>query len=89
MPEAGFRIAGRVQGVGFRWWTLGVASELGLDGWVRNAPDGSVEVSARGSLAELAELRLRLSHGPPAARVESVRDVDLSGAVGQGFRIAG
>ena len=89
MPEAGFRIAGRVQGVGFRWWTLGVARDLNLDGWVRNAPDGSVEVAARGPQAKLSELRLRLSQGPPAARVESVREVELSGCIGQGFQIAG
>ena len=37
------RIRGKVQGVGFRWWTQRNARELSVDGWVLNAPDGSVE----------------------------------------------
>jgi acylphosphatase len=41
-------VSGRVQGVGFRWWTRSRALELGLAGWARNAPDGRVEVVAEG-----------------------------------------
>ena len=41
--------AGRVQGVGFRWWTRARALELGLTGWARNTQDGRVEVVAEGS----------------------------------------
>ena len=72
MAEAGFRVAGRVQGVGFRWWTRSLATRLGLSGSVRNLPDGSVAVHARGSDEQLASLRTKLAEGPPVARVSSV-----------------
>lgn len=72
MTEAGFRVSGRVQGVGFRWWTRAQGARLGLAGTVRNLPDGSVEVQARGPDHALAELERLLSEGPPHARVERV-----------------
>lgn len=72
MAQAGFRVTGRVQGVGFRWWTRSLASELGLTGAVRNLADGSVAVHARGTDAQLADLRARLVDGPPGARVAAV-----------------
>ena len=66
------QIQGRVQGVFFRAWTQERARELGLTGWVRNLPDGSVEWLAQGRREALTELE-RLSHrGPPSARVEKV-----------------
>ncbi len=88
MPEAAFRVRGRVQGVGFRWWTRLQARNLGVDGTVRNAADGSVEVQARGEAAALDELRRRLSSGPPGAHVDAVEpiEVDLP-AEGEGFQI--
>lgn len=88
MPEAAFRVSGRVQGVGFRWWTRLQARELELQGTVRNAPDGSVEVHARGEAAALDELRRRLASGPTGAHVDSVEpiEVDLPSA-GEGFQI--
>lgn len=88
MPDAAFRVTGRVQGVGFRWWTRLQARELGIDGTVRNAADGAVEVHARGEAAALDELRRRLSSGPPSAHVDAVEpiDVDLASA-GEGFQI--
>lgn len=53
------RFSGRVQGVGFRMTALGVARGLGLTGWVRNEPDGSVRMEAQGSPEALSEcLRL-------------------------------
>ena len=72
MAEAGFRVTGRVQGVGFRWWTRAQAIRLDLDGTVRNADDGSVEVQARGPEPALAELERLLNEGPPHARVRAV-----------------
>ena len=51
--QRGFRIRGRVQGVGFRWWTRGRASDLGLRGTVGNRPDGTVEVHAVGDVDTL------------------------------------
>ncbi len=65
-------VRGRVQGVGFRYFTQEVAIEWGLTGWVRNLPDGSVEVYAQGPRSRLQSLRERLNEGPPLSRVESV-----------------
>ncbi len=52
-----FLVEGRVQGVGFRHWTARTALSLGLTGWVRNLPDGSVEVQAQGKGNPLREWR--------------------------------
>ncbi len=68
----GFRVRGRVQGVGFRWWTRRTAQGLGVRGLVRNMPDGSVEVHAVGPADALARLEEALRRGPPAARVERI-----------------
>jgi acylphosphatase len=68
----GFRVTGRVQGVGFRWWTQRAARELGLGGSVRNMPDGSVEVQAVGPEALVSRLEAALQKGPPSARVMRV-----------------
>ncbi len=78
MAEAGYRVTGRVQGVGFRWWTRSLAQRVGVVGTVRNAPDGSVEVQARGSDDQLAELERRLRQGPPHARVDAVAPIPVS-----------
>lgn len=67
-----------MQGVGFRWFVREAATGLGLAGWVRNLPDGSVEVVATGDAAALERLRTRLAAGPPGARVE--RLIDLADA---------
>jgi len=64
------RVQGRVQGVGFRYFALQHARRLGLRGYVRNCPDGSVEVLAEGNRTALEELLVLLRQGPPAARVE-------------------
>lgn len=72
MEGRSYRVTGRVQGVGFRWWVVGRARALGLGGWVRNAPDGSVEVEAWGPVAALLQLEQELSWGPRHASVEAV-----------------
>ena len=77
-------VTGRVQGVFFRDWTVATATGLGLDGWVRNLPDGSVEMLAAGAEAAVAEM-IRLAHdGPPRARVNDVTEAaaDDPGATG-------
>jgi acylphosphatase len=67
------RIRGRVQGVGYRWWAVDVATRLGLVGWVRNGDDErTVELVAEGKPASLDALAAQLSRGPGAARVEGV-----------------
>lgn len=72
------RILGRVQGVGFRWFTREEARELGLSGRVRNLPDGSVEVVAVGNRAALESLRERLREGPPGGRVQEIEEQELA-----------
>jgi acylphosphatase len=58
--------------VGFRWFVDFEARQLGLAGWVRNQPDGTVEVLAMGTEEQLALLRQKLQKGPRAARVDAV-----------------
>lgn len=71
----GFRVTGRVQGVGFRWWGLRRAQQLGLRGTIRNCPDGSVEVQLAGAADAVGRLRSLLADGPPAAQVRRVEDL--------------
>lgn len=78
MAEAGFRVTGRVQGVGFRWWSRSLGIQLGLSGSVCNLADGSVAVHARGSDDVLSELQAKLAEGPPGALVRSVESVPFS-----------
>ena len=68
-----FRITGRVQGVGFRWWTQRTATDLRIAGTVRNAADGSVEVVASGQPEDLSRFTDALRRGPPGAEVETVK----------------
>lgn len=66
------RITGRVQGVGYRWWTVWEASRRGLDGWVRNRFDGSVEVLVAGPTDKVEELIDACRRGPDLARVDDI-----------------
>ena len=65
-------VRGRVQGVGFRWWTRRLARELGLTGSVRNLADGSVEILAHGPRPPLDAFIEAVGSGPPGAHVEQV-----------------
>ena len=71
------RISGQVQGVFFRAWTAERARELGVNGWVRNAPDGSVEGHLEGDKSAVQQLVDHLHQGPPSARVTNV-DVEVA-----------
>ena len=66
------RVTGRVQGVFFRAWSQGQARELGISGWIRNCPDGSVEAHLNGDEDAVARMVERMHHGPSDARVDSV-----------------
>lgn len=66
------RVHGMVQGVGFRWFVLRRAEPLNLAGWVRNCPDGTVEVLAEGPDDDLGRLIEALRRGPAASRVRKV-----------------
>ena len=82
------RVAGRVQGVGFRVWTRGEAEKLGLAGWVRNEPDGAVKALLVGSEAAVSMMMERLRHGPSAAAVTNVTQEAAEAAdAPAGFRI--
>jgi acylphosphatase len=77
------RVTGRVQGVGFRWWSRRQAETLGLVGWVMNGDDErSVELVAEGRPDALDEFERRLRAGPDSARVEQV-DARRSPASGE------
>lgn len=81
--KARFRVEGRVQGVGFRWWAKEEALALSLSGFVRNDPDGAVSGAAEGEEPALAAFRALLSEGPPRARVEALQwEVDAGAGSG-------
>lgn len=67
-----YRIQGRVQGVGYRYFALRIALRLGVCGWVRNLPDGDVEVHAEGTKAVLQDFRSELERGPSSAHVRDI-----------------
>lgn len=67
-------IAGRVQGVGYRDWMVHEARHLGVHGWVRNRPDGTVEALVHGDEAAVQQLLLLCRRGPPLARVEDITE---------------
>ena len=67
-----FLVFGRVQGVGFRYFTWQEAKKLGLKGSVRNRIDGSVEVIAQGDETQMADFEEWLNKGPKTAKVERV-----------------
>lgn len=74
----GWLVAGQVQGVGFRYFVQRTATGLGLTGWVRNLPDGRVEVLGQGAATTLAELGRALARGPQRAIVTEVTTHEIS-----------
>jgi acylphosphatase len=81
------RIEGRVQGVYYRAWTYDTAASLGLDGWVKNASDGSVEAVFSGPPAAVEEMVRRCKDGPRDAKVTAVTILDEGGAPPSGFKV--
>jgi acylphosphatase len=65
-------VAGRVQGVGFRWFMHDAAAREGVHGWVRNLADGGVEVMVEGDAESVDRLEAAIRRGPASARVERV-----------------
>ncbi len=88
-------IRGRVQGVGYRAWVEYQATACGLQGWVRNRRDGSVEAVFAGPARTVAEMVALCRHGPPGARVDVVlkepADEDLLNLrrAGEAFSVLG
>jgi acylphosphatase len=80
-----YRVRGRVQGVGFRYFVEHAASALGLSGYVRNVDDGSVEVYAAGNEKQLSELAGLLWKGPRWAEVRGVEESEAPIEQHRGF----
>ena len=81
MRRVRLKVSGAVQGVGFRFFTRGVARQLGPSGFVRNLPDGRVEAEAEGDDAKIGEFMARLKEGPSSSRVTGleVEEAEPSG----------
>lgn len=75
MAVSHFEIEGRVQGVGYRWFTKQCAQRKGISGWVMNRGDGCVEVAASGDEEKLKRFRAELQAGPPGADVLAIREL--------------
>ncbi len=87
MSARRFVVSGRVQGVGFRYFVAREAEALGVGGWVRNLPDGRVEVLATGEADLIEAFEGRLWQGPPHAKVAAVERSDGEAPASPGFRI--
>ncbi len=80
------RIRGRVQGVGYRDWMVAEAQRLGVQGWVRNRSDGSVEALVSGDAAAVGALLTACRKGPPLAWVEQIDEDFAEPPAEPGFR---
>jgi acylphosphatase len=78
-------ITGHVQNVFYRAWFTEQATALGLDGWVRNRVDGSVEAVVQGPSEMVAAIIAKARQGSPASRVDHVAVEDMSGPILSGF----
>jgi len=74
-------ISGRVQGVGFRWFVVSQAEQLGIKGWARNLPDGRVEVVGSGEVSALAAFEHAIAEGPRISRVDNVEKAECPAEV--------
>jgi acylphosphatase len=81
------RITGRVQAVGYRYWTEETATALGLGGWVRNRRDGTVEALFSGPADGVAVMLQRCQRGPRAAEVSMVEVLEEGGSPPAGFEM--
>lgn len=82
-----FRVRGRVQGVGYRYFVLREAEQRQVTGYVRNLGDGGVEVVAEGSEEGLRDLEGRLREGPAFSQVEAVEREAIASRGDLGFHI--
>ncbi len=87
MPAARYVVRGRVQGVGYRYFVLRHAEELGLAGFARNQADGSVEVIVEGAAAALGKLEGLLGEGPAFSHVTGVERQAIEERGAAGFHV--
>jgi len=87
MPSYRYVVRGRVQGVGYRYFVLRQAEALGVAGYARNRPDGTVEVVAEGADDVLASFEERLREGPSFSAVENLDRTPIAARGDQGFHI--
>jgi len=87
VPAYRYLVTGRVQGVGYRYFVLREAERLGVAGFARNLPDGSVEVVAEGAEEVLGQLEARLRAGPSFASVAAVDRAPMPPRGDAGFHI--
>lgn len=80
-------VTGRVQGVGYRAWTRDRATGLGLSGWVRNEPDGSVRAVLAGPVETVERMLDEMRRGPRFARVDRVEAAEAEMPAGPSFEV--
>ena len=80
-------VKGRVQGVGFRYFTRQLAEELGIKGWVKNIQDGAVEVHAEGEEKPMEQFLRKVKRGPSLAFVQDVQAGEVEPEGYQGFSL--
>ena len=81
------RLFGRVQGVFFRQWAVKLARSLGVNGWIHNARDGSVEAHIAGDEAAVAQMIEQMRRGPPQAHVEDMTIEEVEPEAVEGFSV--
>ena len=87
MASYRYIVRGRVQGVGYRYFVMREAAALGVSGFARNLPDGTVEVIAEAADDVLAEFEGRLREGPSFASVSALDRSAVTARGDQGFHI--
>lgn len=87
MPSYRYLVSGRVQGVGFRYFARQRADRLGVAGFARNLPNGSVEVVAEGEAEAMAAFEDALRQGPSFSDVTNVERTDIPARGAEGFYV--
>jgi acylphosphatase len=85
VKAVGLFVSGRVQGVGYRDWLVREAGRFGVNGWVRNLPDGRVEAVVQGDVGAVEAVIAACRLGPAFARVEDVVVAEVDGVEVVGF----
>lgn len=79
VTEKHLLISGRVQGVGFRYFTRKNAQKIGVTGFVKNLPDGDVEAVFRGTPEQIQQMENLIENGTPGSKVKKIEELELTG----------